>query len=105
MEQLEDVRRFDQRVIVIGQYAPCDRPGGVLLKQVQQGGRETVHAREGKPDVMSVFIAGGGDEEMEVAIIGPVRRSVPRAGVSLAPSQHLLALLRRQLPPNGIGES
>src|ERR1035437_6406957 len=103
MEQLEDVRRFDQRVIVIGQHAPGDRPGGVLLKQLQQGGGETVHALRGKPDVVSVLIAGGGDEEMEVTVIGPVRRSVPRTGISLAPGEHLLALLGRELSPEVTG--
>lgn len=44
MEQLEDVLGFDQRMVMVRQYAPSDRSVGVLLKQVQQGGGETVHA-------------------------------------------------------------
>jgi hypothetical protein len=71
----------------------------MLLKQLQQGVGETVQALRGKSNVVSVLIAGGGDEEMEVAVIGPVRRRVPGPGVGLAPREKLLALLGCQLPP------
>ena len=53
----------------------------------------------GKSDVRRVFIACGGDEEMKVTVIGPVRRGMSRAGIVLAPPKNFLALFGRKLPP------
>ena len=100
MEQLEDVGRFHQGMIMIWQNAPGDGAGCVLLKHVEECSGEAIHALRRVADVMRVFIAGSGDEEMKVTVIGPVRWRMPRAGVVLAPGENFLALLGRELPPN-----
>src|SRR2546426_1758673 len=87
-------------MVMVRQHAPRDSPGCVPLQHVQQIGGEAVHALRGKPDMGSVFIAGGGDEEMEVAVIGSVWRRMPRVPIILAPGENFFALLGSELSPD-----
>ena len=99
MQELEDVGRLDESVIVVWQYAPGDSASGVLSEEIEQGAGESIHAPRRVSNMVRVFVAGGGDEKMEVAVVGAVRRRMPRTGVFLAPREDFLALCGRELTP------
>lgn len=100
VQEFEDMGGFHQRVIVIRQHVPGNGVGGVLFEDIEQRGREVVHALQGKSDVVRVFVAGCGDEKMQMGVVRTMRRRMPRALVLCAPGEDFFALFRRELPPN-----
>ena len=100
VQEFKNIRSFHQCVIMVRKHAPGDGSCGALPKQVQQGVGESVLALRGESDIRRVLITGGGDEEMDVAVIGPMRRGMPWVGVALAPRENFLTLLSGQLPPD-----
>src|SRR5437773_8969076 len=87
-------------MVMVGQDAPSDGAGGVLLKHFKERAGEGVHSLRRMADMICVLVAGRGYEEMEVAISGSMRREMPRACVVLAPRENFLVLSRRELPPD-----
>jgi len=99
VEELQNVRSFNERVIVIGKYAPRHRSVGVLMQDLQQRQGEIIHALGRVADVVCVFVASRGEEEVKMAKVRTVRWGVPGTVVLLAPREDLLALLRCKPSP------
>ncbi len=72
-QELEDVWGFNERVIVVRQDTPCKSARGVLMQHVEECGAKPVHPLWRVPDVVGMFIAGGGDEEMQVTLVRAMR--------------------------------
>jgi hypothetical protein len=100
IEQLQDIGRFDQRMVMVRQHAPCDNARAVLLQHVEQGRRKAVHAVKREANVRRMFIAGSRYKEVKVSVIRAVRWGVPRIAPGLAPDEKLFALLGRELAPD-----
>jgi len=93
------VRRFDQRVIMIGQNAPRKRSARVRREHSQQVAREIIHAFHTVADVIMVFKTRRRNEETQMSKVRPMRRRMPWITTLLAPSEQFFALFQIELTP------
>jgi len=93
------IRRFNQRMIMIGQNAPRECLAGLTLQQREQITRKCLHAFQSCAYQMAMLETGCGDQKAQTAKVGTMWRRMPRIPTLLAPSQQLLTLLGRELTP------
>src|SRR5208337_4568452 len=99
LQQRFYIRRFNERVIMIGQHAPRERLIGVGGEHGQQVAGKSVHALQAVADVMMVLVTHRRDEKAQVAEVWPVRWRMPRLAPILSPREQILALLWIELTP------
>jgi hypothetical protein len=94
------VLRFNERVIMIRQYAPRERVPGLRAEQREQLAAKIIHPLRRLANVIMMLVTRGRDKKTQMAEVGPVRRRMPWIAASFAPGEQLRTLLLIELTPD-----
>src|SRR6266446_6246255 len=77
VQNLENILSFNQNVIVVWQHTPRNCADCMLLEYPQEVTRKGLHPVRGEPNMRRVFVTGGRNQEMQMAVIGSMRGGMP----------------------------
>jgi len=99
-QQQEYIGHLHQKVIMVGENAPCESLVDKRLTDGEQVVGKCVDAFGGVANKWLMLVAGGGDVESPVAVIGTVGWGMPGPAVLLSLCQQVGALVWGQLTPD-----